>query len=89
MLMSETNDYIFRYSLKPKEVVKYPIADLPDEIIKVLFESLLDLIIPCVGDKEIKVDGFKFLKNRRIIHKLFASTKKMLYLRRRKMAENK
>jgi len=74
--MSETNDYIFRYSLKPKEVVKYPIADLPDEIIKVLFESLLDLIIPCVGDKEIKVDGFKFLKNRRIIHKLFASTKK-------------
>ncbi|GAB6273498.1 MAG: hypothetical protein STSR0004_03610 [Peptococcaceae bacterium] len=74
--MSEIIDYIFRYSLEPKEVVKYNIDDLPDEIIKILFESLLDLIIPCVGGKEIKVDGFKFLKNRQIIHKLFASTKK-------------
>jgi len=74
--VSETRDYIFRYSLEPNEVVKYPMSDLPDEIIKVLFKSLLDLIIPCVGDKEVKIDGFKFLKNRQIIHKLFASTKK-------------
>ncbi|KFD40967.1 hypothetical protein DK28_0213735 [Peptococcaceae bacterium SCADC1_2_3] len=74
--MSETHDYIFSYSLEPKDVTKHPTPDFPDEIIKVLFKSLLNLIIPCVGDKEVKVDGFKFLKNSQMIHKLFASTKK-------------
>lgn len=71
--MDETRDYIFRYSLKPKDVAMHLAPDFPDEVIKVLFKSLLDLIIPCVGDKEIKVDGFKFLKNSQITHRLFTS----------------
>jgi hypothetical protein len=80
MFMSETHDYIFSYSLEPKDVTKHPTPDFPDEIIKVLFKSLLNLIIPCVGDKEVKVDGFKFLKNSQMIHKLFASTKKKCFI---------
>ncbi|HAG09614.1 MAG TPA: hypothetical protein DCK87_08665 [Desulfotomaculum sp.] len=76
MFMSETHDYIFSYSLEPKDVAEHPTPDLPDEVIKVLFKSLLDLVIPCAGDKEIKVDGFKFLKNNQVIHKLFTSIEK-------------
>lgn len=76
--MDETRDYIFRYSLKPKDVAMHLAPDFPDEVIKVLFKSLLDLIIPCVGDKEIKVDGFKFLKNSQITHRLFTSIEKKI-----------
>ena len=69
--MSITKDYTFRYPLEPKKVIKCSDYDLPDEIIKLLLKNLLDLIIPCAEDKEVKIDGFKFLKNQNIIHKLF------------------
>lgn len=68
--LSIMDDYIFRYRLEqPKRMTSITSARsmlVPGE----LFRSLLDILVPCTGDKEVRIDGFKMLNDRSVVHKL-------------------
>lgn len=63
-------DYIFRFKLNPVNDAGCP-ADRPTEMVKELLRSLLDVVVPCAGETEVKIDGFKLLNNRGFIYKIF------------------
>ena len=62
-----SRDYVFRYKLKlngkdsPRD---------PSEFIKVQLQNLLNVVVPVEGEREVKVDGFRFI-NDTFVHKLF------------------
>ncbi len=62
-------DYIFRYKLEKKtdSVFRDPLL----EMIRAQLESILNVVIPVEGQREVKLDGFKLLRDRRTIHKIF------------------
>jgi MoaA/NifB/PqqE/SkfB family radical SAM enzyme len=63
-------DYIFRYrleQLKTKARISSGRSMLvPGELLR----SLLDILVPCTGDEEVQVDGFKLLNNRSVFYRL-------------------
>ncbi len=62
-------DYIFRYKLDSD---KAPVGKDPLlEMIRAQLESIMNVIIPVEGQREVKIDGFKLLRDRRTIHKIF------------------
>jgi hypothetical protein len=62
-------DYIFRYKLDSD---KAPVGKDPLlEMIRAQLESILNIVIPVEGQREVKIDGFKLLGDRRTIHKIF------------------
>jgi hypothetical protein len=63
----ENQEYIFRYELKLDRTEK-PLS--LSELFKFELENLLDIIIPMEGNREVKIDGFKFIAGG-AIHKLF------------------
>jgi len=67
----QPSDYIFRYRIVPADNAACSDGDLPTEMVKRQLRNLLDVVIPCAGEKEVKVDGFKLLNNRGVIHKIF------------------
>ena len=62
-------DYIFRYKLDSSKtpVFKDPLLAM----IRAQLESILNVVIPVEGQREVKIDGFKLLRDRRTIHKIF------------------
>jgi hypothetical protein len=62
-------DYIFRYKLDSGKapVDKEPLL----EMIRTQLESILNVVILVEGQREVKIDGFKLLRDRRTIHKIF------------------
>ena len=64
-------DYVFRYRLDPggeKEAV-YP--DPAIEMIRAQLENILNIVIPVSGQSEVRIDGFKLLRDRGRIYSLF------------------
>lgn len=62
-------DYVFRYKLDSNKtsVFKDPLL----EMIRAQLDNILNVVIPVEGQREVKIDGFKLLRDRRIIHKIF------------------
>lgn len=67
--MEEENDYIFRYPLtpSPKETARDPLL----ELFRQELQSLLSLLVLYHKGKEVKVDGFRMMKERETIHEIF------------------
>lgn len=64
-------DYTFRFRIDPPDAGEAAGREPSTEMVRKLLENLLDIVVPCVGDGEVKIDGFKLLNNRSLIHKLF------------------
>lgn len=67
-------DYIFRFKLDAIDKPGCPGMDRPTEMVKKLLGNLLNVVIPCAGTEEVKIDGFKLLNNREMIYKIFDET---------------
>lgn len=67
-----SEDYIFRYPLRlePASNAMYPNATT--EMIRAQLQSLLNVIVPVAGGKEVKIDGFKLLRDRNTVYDIFA-----------------
>lgn len=55
-------DYVFRYKLNGKKEPLYP--DSLVEMIRAQLENILNIVIPVEGQREVKIDGFKLLRDR-------------------------
>lgn len=64
-------DYIFRYPVATADDDDCSGGDRSTGMVKKLWRSLLDVAIPCAGGEEVKIDGFKLLNNRDVIHEIF------------------
>lgn len=62
-------DYVFRYRLDGKKESVY--QDPLLEMIRAQLENVLKIIIPVEGQREVKIDGFKLLRERKTVYKLF------------------
>jgi len=71
---SEKQDFIFRYNLQETDDENTKCRSRSDLARKNL-ENILDILIPLSGNTEVKIDGFKLLNDRNIIHKLFSHEK--------------
>ncbi len=68
--INEEEDFVFRFDLsyvQSKGLYNDPIVEMFREQIA----NILDIVILMEGGKEIKVDGFKFLNNSKIIYQIF------------------
>lgn len=63
-------DYVFRYKLNGKKEPLYP--DPLVEMIRAQMENILNIVIPLEGQREVKIDGFKLLRDRKRVYKIFA-----------------
>jgi len=65
-------DYIFRYRLEPPENRGHIRSeDRLTAMVEALLMSLLDVLIPCADEREVRVDGFKMLNDRSTIYELY------------------
>ena len=62
-------DYVFRYRLDGKKESVY--QDPLLEMIRAQLENVLNVIIPVEGQREVKIDGFKLLRDRKTVYKVF------------------
>ena len=63
-------DYVFRYRLDTDQV---PGSNDPVlEMIRTQLENILDVVVPVEGHREVKIDGFKLLRDRGTIYRLFS-----------------
>jgi len=65
-------DYSFGYRLDPPRRRERLHVDALTEFVRSQLCNLLDIIVPCNGEAEIKVDGFKFLGPDGGVHGLYA-----------------
>ena len=70
---NSAKDYVFRYGLEPdgKRRAVYP--DPLVEMIREQLENMLNIVIPVEGQREVRVDGFKLLSDRKRIYRIFAA----------------
>lgn len=61
-------DYVFRYKLNGKREPLYP--DPLVEMIRAQLENILNIVIVMEGQREVKIDGFKLLRDRSSIYKI-------------------
>ena len=71
--MNQT-DYVFRYRLDPEKCRTRAPRHRVMQMITDQLKNVLDLIIPCSGDTEVSIDGFKTLNNPDTIHRLYEKT---------------
>jgi len=62
-------DHVFRYGLNGKKEPLY--VDPLVEMIRAQLENILNIVIPLEGQREVKIDGFKLLRDRRKGYKIF------------------
>lgn len=79
-------EYGFHYKLEPNES-RGVYEDRLIELIRCQFENILNLVIPVYGQQEVKVDGFKLLRDRETIYKIFSATESGQNLERRKVGQ--
>jgi len=68
--MRAEEDYVFRYPLavgQGEPVYQDPLL----EMIRRQWENLLNVAIPVCGQTEVKVDGFKLMRDRRTVYPIF------------------
>ena len=66
----QTEDFVWRFRLdeKPFEsVCEDPLL----EYIRVQWEELLKLSVPYMGDTELKIDGFRLMRDRKTVWPIF------------------
>lgn len=66
-------DYVFRYPLQVEGKGQPVYQDPLLEMVRSLLESLLNVVILVQGDREVKVDGFKLLRDRKTTYPIFPS----------------
>lgn len=61
--------YVFRYRLdgKKEAVSQDPLL----EMVRAQLENILNVIIPVEGQREVKLDGFKLLRDRKTVYRIF------------------
>ncbi len=65
------DDYVFRYRIDEPSSGGDSHRDSRLELVRKDLRSILDIAIPCNGDSEVKIDGFKLMNNRGVVHRLF------------------
>lgn len=68
------DEYIFQYPLTKCNSIHL------SEMLRQQLQNLLEVIIPCNGNEEVKIDGFKIMNNKNIIHSIFISGEKTVDL---------
>jgi len=68
-------EYVFRYKLEPKKEALYPDPLL--EMIRAQLENILNIVIPLDGQREVKIDGFKLLRDRQRVYKIFSKEQEL------------
>jgi hypothetical protein len=66
-----SEDYIFRYPLQLESASNAIYPNAVTEMIRAQLQSLLNLVVPVAGGKEVKVDGFKLLRDRDKVYDIF------------------
>jgi hypothetical protein len=61
-------DYVFRYKLDGGTEPVY--SDPLLEMIRAQLESILDVVIPVEGQREVRIDGFKLLRDRSTVYRI-------------------
>ena len=67
-------DYVFHYPLRLEPDGRAVYQDPLLEMIRAQLENILNLVIPVSGEKELKVDGFKLLRDTETIYRIFPQT---------------
>jgi len=62
-------EYVFRYKLDNNKERLYQDSLL--EMIRAQLENILNIAIPVEGQREVKIDGFKLLRDRQRVYKIF------------------
>ena len=65
------NDYIFRYRIHEANNKEGGKCNSRLDLVKKHLQSILDIVIPCSGDSEVRIDGFKLMNDRSLIHGLY------------------
>ena len=66
---SSNNDYVFRYPIP--EITEGSGKYTRKDLLKAHLRNILDMVIPCSGDSEVKIDGFKLINNKSLVHRLY------------------
>jgi hypothetical protein len=70
--MSKSEDYIFRFKIE--EVPREAVYDHPiTEMVRSTLDALLDVVILTEKEREVKVDGFKFINEPEKIYDIWPS----------------
>ncbi|KAF0121577.1 MAG: radical SAM superfamily enzyme PDZ domain-containing protein, partial [bacterium] len=64
-------DYIFRYRIHEANNKEGGKCNSRLDIAKKHLQNILDIVIPCSGDSEVRIDGFKLMNDRSLIHRLY------------------
>jgi len=62
-------EYAFRYNLDTEKEGVY--QDPLLEMIRAQLENILNIAIPVEGQREVKIDGFKLLRDHKRVYKIF------------------
>ncbi|MDI6776752.1 MAG: radical SAM protein [Syntrophales bacterium] len=65
------NDYVFRYPMPAEAAGGDDKCISRLDLLSAHLRSILDMLIPCSGDSEVKIDGFKLINNKNLIHRLY------------------
>lgn len=68
-------EHVFRYKLDGDHEPVYP--DPLAEMVREQLESILNIAIPVSGQREVKIDGFKLLRDRTRVYSIFAKGREL------------
>ena len=63
-------EYVFRYRLDGDHKPVY--SDPLVEMVREQLENILNIAIPVSGQREVKIDGFKLLRDRTRVYRVFS-----------------
>lgn len=66
---SSAKDYVFRYPIPEVTAAGKHISQV--DMLSAQLRNILDMLIPCYGDSEVKIDGFKLINNKGMIRRLY------------------
>ena len=69
--ISRDDEYVFRYEIAESHNRKGMQCQSRSDLLRNHLQNILDMVIPCCGDSEVKIDGFKLMNNRGIVHRLY------------------
>lgn len=66
-------EYVFRYKLDGvnRQISTDPLLDM----IRSQLENILNVVVLVDGEREVRIDGFKLLRDRHTVHKVFLQHK--------------
>jgi DNA repair photolyase len=68
---SSDNDYVFRYKMSDGTNREDKRCASRLDLLRMHLRNILDIAIPCNGDSEVRIDGFKLMNDRSRIHRVF------------------